>query len=86
MNNVAWAENPKSIREVGSIYTVQGFDLNYVGVVLGPSVTYNEDEDKLVLDPAKYKDTGAFSSRSDLSPEKNQEIKEEISSIPSMSL
>jgi uncharacterized protein len=78
MNNVAWAENPESIREVGSIYTVQGFDLNYVGVVLGPSVSYNEDEDKLVINPSKYKDTGAFASRSDLSPEMNQEIKEEI--------
>ncbi|WRP06577.1 DUF2075 domain-containing protein [Rossellomorea aquimaris] len=78
MNNVAWAENPESIREVGSIYTVQGFDLNFVGVVLGPSVSYNEEEDKLVIDPSRYKDTGAFASRSDLSPEKNQEIKEEI--------
>ncbi|CAG9622914.1 DUF2075 domain-containing protein [Sutcliffiella rhizosphaerae] len=78
MNNVAWAEYPESIREVGSIYTVQGFDLNYVGVVLGPSVSYNENEDKLVIDSSKYKDTRAFTSRSDLSPEKNQEIKEEI--------
>lgn len=77
-NNVAWAENPESIREVGSIYTVQGFDLNYVGVILGPSISYNEDEDKLVIDPSKYKDTGAFTSRSDLSAAKNQEIKEEI--------
>lgn len=77
-NNMAWAENPESIREVGSIYTVQGFDLNYVGVVLGPSVSYNKDKDQLVIDPTKYKDTGAFTSRSDLSPEKNQEIKEEI--------
>ncbi|WP_456279071.1 DUF2075 domain-containing protein [Bacillus sp. AK128] len=78
MNNVAWAENPESIKEVGSIYTVQGFDLNYVGVVLGPSVSYNEDEDKLFIEVSKYKDTGAFASRSDLSQEKNQEIKEEI--------
>ncbi|QST00402.1 DUF2075 domain-containing protein [Pontibacillus sp. ALD_SL1] len=78
MNNVAWAENPESIREVGSIYTVQGFDLNYVGVVLGPSISYNEDEEKLVIDPSKYKDKGAFASRSDLSTEKNREIKEEI--------
>ncbi|WP_273129475.1 DUF2075 domain-containing protein [Bacillus weihaiensis] len=77
-NNVAWAENPESIREVGSIYTVQGFDLNYVGVVLGPSVGYNKDKDQLVIDPTKYKDTGAFTTRSDLSLEKNQEIKEEI--------
>ena len=77
-DNVTWAENPNSIKEVGSIYTVQGFDLNYVGVVLGPSVSYDEDKDELVIDPSKYKDTGAFISRTDLSPEKNQEIKEEI--------
>ncbi|MGE7183996.1 DUF2075 domain-containing protein [Peribacillus sp. NPDC006672] len=77
-DNVTWAENPSSIKEVGSIYTVQGFDLNYVGVVLGPSVSYDENKDELVIYPSKYKDTGAFISRTDLPPEKNQEIKEEI--------
>lgn len=77
-DNLTWAENPNSIKEVGSIYTVQGFDLNYVGVVLGPSVSYDEDKKELAIDPSKYKDTGAFTSRTDLSPEKNQEIKEEI--------
>ncbi|MGD6875247.1 DUF2075 domain-containing protein [Bacillus infantis] len=77
-DNVTWAENSHSIKEVGSIYTVQGFDLNYVGVVLGPSVSYDEVKDELVIDPSKYKDTGAFISRNDLSPQKNQAIKEEI--------
>lgn len=77
-DNVTWAENPSSIKEVGSIYTVQGFDLNYVGVILGPSVSYDEEKDELVIDPSKYKDTGAFIARTDLSPEKNQKIKEEI--------
>lgn len=77
-DSTTWAENPNSIKEVGSIYTVQGFDLNYVGVVLGPSVSYDVDQGKLVIDPLKYKDTGAFISRTDLLPEKNQEIKEEI--------
>ena len=77
-DSVTWAENLSSIKEVGSIYTVQGFDLNYVGVVLGPSVSYDETKDQLVIDPSKYKDIGAFISRTDMSPEKNQEIKEEI--------
>ncbi|VXC62217.1 Endonuclease [Bacillus sp. 349Y] len=77
-DSITWAENPDSIREVGSIYTVQGFDLNYVGVVLGPSISYDEERDELVIDPSHYKDTGAFISRPDLSQEKNQEIKEEI--------
>lgn len=77
-DKVTWAENPNSIKEVGSIYTVQGFDLNYVGVVLGPSVSYDEEKNELLIDTSKYKDTGAFISRTDLSPEKNQQIKEEI--------
>ncbi|GAF23143.1 hypothetical protein JCM19047_2937 [Bacillus sp. JCM 19047] len=77
-DNVAWAEHANSIKEVGSIYTVQGFDLNYVGVVLGPSITYDEKIDKLVINSSKYKDKGAFENRNDLSVDENQKIKEEI--------
>ncbi|MGE6630638.1 DUF2075 domain-containing protein [Bacillus sp. NPDC077027] len=73
-----WAEYADSINEVGSIYTVQGFDLNYVGVILGPSVSYDEENDKLLIDTSKYKDKGAFTSRDDMSPEKIQQVKEEI--------
>lgn len=38
--SMSWAEQPHTINEAGSTYTVQGFDLNYVGVVIGPSVKY----------------------------------------------
>lgn len=37
-NNKAWAERPETIDEVGSTFTIQGFDLNYAGVIIGPSV------------------------------------------------
>lgn len=77
-SSVAWAENKNSVREVGSIYTVQGFDLNYVGVVLGPSVSYDENKQQLMIDPSKYKDKGAFTSRSDFKQEKIEQTKEEI--------
>ncbi|MEY8752895.1 DUF2075 domain-containing protein [Alkalicoccobacillus gibsonii] len=77
-SSVAWAENKNSVREVGSIYTVQGFDLNYVGVVLGPSVSYDEEKQQLIIDPSKYKDKGAFTSRSDFEQEKIEQTKEEI--------
>lgn len=40
--NLSWAEQPHTINEAGSTYTVQGFDLNYVGVVIGPSVKYRD--------------------------------------------
>lgn len=55
-----WAEKPETIKEAGSIYTIQGFDLNYVGVILGPSVTYDEQNDCLKIMTEKYSDTEAF--------------------------
>lgn len=55
-----WSERPETINEVGSIYTVQGFDLNYVGLILGPSIDYDFEKEALVIDPSKYQDTGGF--------------------------
>lgn len=46
---------------MGSIYTIQGFDLNFVGVVLGPSVDYDEEQGQLVIHVDKYQDTRGFS-------------------------
>ncbi|WP_291314438.1 DNA/RNA helicase domain-containing protein [Corynebacterium sp. UBA2622] len=47
----AWSERPITIDEVGSTYTIQGFDLNYAGVILGPSVTYRDG--RIAIDPSK---------------------------------
>lgn len=55
-----WAERESTVQEAGSIYTIQGFDLNYVGVLLGPSITYDPELDQIVIMPEKYKDIGAF--------------------------
>lgn len=38
VKGLSWAEQPATVDEVGSIYTIQGFDLNYAGVIIGPSV------------------------------------------------
>ena len=40
IKKLSWAEQPQTIKEVGSTFTIQGFDLNYAGVILGPSVKY----------------------------------------------
>lgn len=56
-----WAEKTSTVNEAGSIYTIQGFDLNYVGVILGPSITYNSQSDELVIKTDAYKDIGAYS-------------------------
>ncbi|WP_210415250.1 DUF2075 domain-containing protein [Corynebacterium sp. sy039] len=44
----SWAEKKKTINEVGSIFTIQGFDLNYAGVIIGPSVKFRDG--KVVFD------------------------------------
>lgn len=49
--NIPWQEIPESIDEVGSIYTVQGTDLNYVGVILGPSIEYDKNNRSLRVNP-----------------------------------
>ncbi len=71
-----WAENKSTIAEAGSIYTVQGFDLNYVGVILGPSITYDEQNDKLVIKTGAYRDVGAYSGTEGI--ENIEEAKERI--------
>lgn len=50
IKSLAWAEQPQTINEVGSTFTIQGFDLNYVGVILGPSVQYRDG--KIKFDPS----------------------------------
>ncbi len=77
--NISWAEKEATIDEVGSIYTIQGFDLNYVGVILGPSVKYDEIKDEIYIDISEYKDTKAFSVPSSFDNKKNiNKVKEQI--------
>ena len=77
-SKITWAERSDTIREVGSIYTVQGFDLNHVGVVLGPSIDYDPLTGQLVVDIEKYKDTGAFAGREDMDLQSTNKAKEKI--------
>ncbi|GAA1844631.1 DUF2075 domain-containing protein [Brevibacterium marinum] len=51
-----WINSPKSTDEVGSIHTVQGYDLNYVGVIIGKDLRYDPDAGKLVFDRENYHD------------------------------
>jgi DUF2075 family protein/predicted GIY-YIG superfamily endonuclease len=39
---LSWAEQNQTIDEIGSTFTIQGFDLNYVGVIIGKSVIYRD--------------------------------------------
>ncbi|CAI9121246.1 DUF2075 domain-containing protein [Brytella acorum] len=58
-----WAERPDTIDEVGSVYTVQGFDLNYAGVILGPSILWDDASQRIIIDTDRYEDRSAFAGR-----------------------
>lgn len=47
-SKLPWVEQTQSIDEIGSTYTIQGLDLNFAGVVIGPSVKYREG--KIIFD------------------------------------
>ena len=54
----AWAEQPHTLNECGSIYTIQGFDLNFAGVIIGPSVCWRDGH--LEFDPSKSRNYQAI--------------------------
>lgn len=51
-----WVNSPTSSNEVGSIHTIQGYDLNYAGVIIGPDLRFDPIEKRLVVDRASYFD------------------------------
>ena len=60
-SGLAWAEQPQTINEVGSTFTIQGFDLNYAGVILGHSVKYRNG--RIIYDPSSSCDNKAVRNR-----------------------
>ena len=36
-----WPLDPRSVNQIGSIYTIQGFEFDYVGVIIGKDLIYN---------------------------------------------
>ncbi|MFS0954657.1 DNA/RNA helicase domain-containing protein [Enterococcus durans] len=51
-----WVKKPNSEREIGSIHAIQGYDLNYSGVIIGNDITVKHG--KIVAVPENYKDIG----------------------------
>lgn len=58
---LAWAEQPQTVNEVGSTFTIQGFDLNYAGVIIGPSVKYRDG--KIIFDKTSSENSKAIQRR-----------------------
>lgn len=46
-NDKIWAINPKSFEEVGCIHTAQGLEFDYVGVLVGKDLYYDETDGRV---------------------------------------
>lgn len=55
-----WVNSPNAVNEVGCIHTVQGYDLNYVGVIIGPELIYETSLGRLSISKANYKDRNGW--------------------------
>jgi DUF2075 family protein/Cdc6-like AAA superfamily ATPase len=51
-----WINSPSSVNEVGSIHTIQGYDLNYAGVIIGSDIGYDPVVKKIVFNRENYYD------------------------------
>lgn len=69
-----WIGSKESVNEVGSIYTVQGDDLNYVGIIIGNDLIYRDG--KLIFNREACADSGAM-KRSQRQVANNEKINED---------
>lgn len=72
----AWAERPETIEEIGSTFTIQGFDLNYAGLIIGPSVRYVDG--RVVFDAASSKNSKATNKRDGTKDFSRQNLSNEL--------
>lgn len=63
--NQDWVNSKNAINEVGCIHTVQGYDLNYIGVIIGPEISYDEENRKLIVNPDNYLDANGWKGIND---------------------
>jgi DUF2075 family protein/DNA replication protein DnaC len=71
-----WVNSKNAINEVGCIHTVQGYDLNYAGVIIGPEVSYDPEKHEILVHKDKYEDINGKRSLS-----KPEELKSYILNI-----
>ena len=55
--NNGWILSNNAVNEIGCVHTVQGYDLNYVGVIIGPDLSYNKEKNKIEVHINELKDS-----------------------------
>ena len=51
-----WATEPAGINQIGCIFSIQGLEVDYMGVIIGPDLDYDPATDALVAVPGKNMD------------------------------
>ncbi|WP_449279177.1 DNA/RNA helicase domain-containing protein [Leucobacter sp. GX0328] len=54
--DVDWVHSERALEEFGSIHTLQGYDLNYAGVVIGPDLYFDRESGEIRFDRSHYFD------------------------------
>lgn len=76
-NSQTWAIDPMSINEVGCIHTCQGLEFDYVGVIIGDDIRY--ENGKIITDYTKRAKTDqSLKGINKIAKEKGQEVANEI--------
>jgi uncharacterized protein len=57
-----WINSEGAENEVGCIHTVQGYDLNYVGVIFGEEISYDDMKDQVIIKDENYYDSNGKQS------------------------
>lgn len=56
MSNQEWILREGSVNEIGCVHTTQGYDLNYVAVIFGREIDYDEKSNSIVIDRTNFFD------------------------------
>src|SRR5690606_9310802 len=51
-----WIGSKHALEEFGSIHTLQGYDLNYAGIVIGPDLFFDTETQQIKFDRSNYFD------------------------------
>lgn len=56
VKTIDWINSKSALEEVGSIHTVQGYDLNYAGVIIGNDLQFDPKAGRIVISRKDYFD------------------------------
>lgn len=51
-----WLRNPDATKQMGSIYTLPGIDLNYAAVIIGPCLYFDKSDNKIKINKKNFFD------------------------------